>query len=283
MRGAPFGCDEQCPSDGPDESAKNEGAVMQHSIASLPAHGPPCATSPSGPRWHFNFGAGTTPWVGPAPPDLARIRQARGIRNRRNQSHVPVWAFSITVGQHLRLESGLEHDLVRDLDQRPSIVWLVPQPARVLFQGAMSGRHDFHYPDLLSIDVAGVVTVWDVRPVERQDEKFQSHAELTREACATFGWRYELFSGMSATRRVNLMWLDGYRRTMPWHRTALKMLGENLGTLWTIGQAIDLDEGEGHLLSAVWHGIRSGDLTVDLDERLGRETRVCLTTSAAAR
>ena len=44
-----------------------------------------------------------------------------------------------------------------------------------------------------------------------------------------------------------------------------------------------VDEGEGHLLSAVWHGIRSGDLTVDLDERLGRETRVCLTASAAAR
>ena len=229
---------------------------------------------PSRATWHFNFGDGLVAWAGSKPPDVATLKQARTIGSRHNQSHVPVWAFSTTRNAHLRLESGVEHDLVRELDQRVDVVWLVSQPAKLLYQWLGHRKLQSHVPDLLSLDDKGKVTVWDVRPAGRQDEAFVAAADATREACDVFRWSYEPFDAMGTTRRTNLMWLDGYRQPMPCYAESLRELRANLRTSSTIGDVMALDAGSGHVLAAMWHGIRSGLLTSDLDQRLDPHARI---------
>lgn len=136
---------------------------------------------PLGFSWSFDFGAGVVPWVGSAPPDVTTLRLVRSIRSRSGAGHVPTWAYSTTVDAHLRLESGLEHDLLRDLDRDPRITWLASQPARVTPRRSGVKRAGL-VPDLLSLANDGTVTVWAVRPAGRQNDKFLVEVEETRPA-----------------------------------------------------------------------------------------------------
>lgn len=224
-------------------------------------------------QWEFDHGHGAMSWLGTSAPDTTALRQVRSIPSRRGAGHVPTFAYSLTVGAHLRLESGLEHDLVRELDRRPDVVWLVPQPARIKVTLDQRQRI-WHVPDLLSVSDDGRVTVWDVRPADRRDEAFWEIAHSSKEASRSLGWSYELFGGMSVVRRTNLMWLDGYRREMPWYREALTDLTSHLDRAgqFELGLVLEMDGGEGHLLSALWFAIRSGLADCDLDLPLRPET-----------
>lgn len=61
----------------------------------------------------------------------------------------------------------------------------------------------------------GSGTIWDVRPVEKQDEKFVENRDLTEPPCVEVGWLYSVYGGASPVRRNNLRWLTAYRREMP--------------------------------------------------------------------
>lgn len=221
--------------------------------------------------WSFDLGGGVVPWVGSAPPDVRVLRSVRRIRSRSGAGHVPTLAYSTTIGGHLQLESGLEHDLVRDLDRDPNIAWLVAQPARI--RGvARSSNTGGLVPDLLSVSDGGQVTVWAVRPEDRQDEKFVAQTKQTDAACAEFGWAHQVFAGMHPTRRSNLMWLDGFRRTMPWYSEALAHLSADGAYAVTLEDVLEIDNGHGHVLSAVWHAIRHGAIDCDLDAAFTQET-----------
>lgn len=67
----------------------------------------------------------------------------------------------------------------------------------------------------------GVVTIWNVRSDEEKDEEFLADSERAWQVCGDVGWRYHVFAGMAAVQRTNLMWLDGYRRSMPWYESGL--------------------------------------------------------------
>lgn len=226
-----------------------------------------------GTTWEFNLGAGVAAWIGEAAPDPWTLHSLRDARSRSGHGHVPRWGFSVTVERHLRLESGLEHDLLRELDLRPDVTWVVEQPARLRFMDPPRRRPRSHIPDLLSIAADGAVTVWDVRPADEQDEKFQVAAAVTEKECQAFGWRYEVFSGLAPIRRSNLLWLDAYRRSMPWYSAALSA-ADFAQSGFTLGAAITADRGSGHVLSAVWHGLRTGELQCDLDQPLTASTVV---------
>lgn len=226
-----------------------------------------CGDAEDHPRsavWSFDLGGGVVPWVGSAPPDARVLRSVRRIRSRSGAGHVPTLAYSTTTGGYLQLESGLEHDLVRDLDRDASVTWLVAQPARIR-GGDRNSNAGGLVPDLLSVSDGGHVTVWAVRPEARQDEKFVAQTRQTEAACAEFGWTHRVFAGMRPTRRSNLMWLDGFRRTMPWYAEALAHLSADGGREITLGAVREVDNGQGHVLSAVWHGIRMGAIECDLD------------------
>lgn len=234
---------------------------------------------PRGALWSFDLGGGMVPWVGSAPPDVRSLRTARKISSRSGAGHVPTYAYSTTVDGHVRLESGLEHDLLRDLDRDPDVSWLVPQPGRVR---ALSANRPGTTPDLLSQTVDGSVTVWAVRPEPKQDEKFWTQVRQAEEACAEFGWSHCVFSGMSPTRRSNLMWLDGYRTSMPWHAAALQKLVSEAGREFSMLVVLEADQGAGHVLSAVWNAIRRGDIVCDLDLPFTSRTALHLREGAVA-
>lgn len=232
-----------------------------------------------GAPWSFDLGGGMVPWVSSAPPDVRSLCTARQISSRSGAGHVPTYAYSTTVGGHVRLESGLEHDLLRDLDRDPDVSWLVSQPGRVR---ALSTSRPGTTPDLLSQTVDGSVTVWAVRPEAKQDEKFWEQVSQTEAACAGFGWSHRVFSGMSPTRRSNLMWLDGYRTRMPWHAAALRKLVSEAGREFSMVVVLEVDRGEGHVLSAVWHAMRRGDISCDLDLPFASRTELHFRDEAVA-
>lgn len=225
-------------------------------------------------RWMLNVDGELVEWDWSSPPDPRSMGSVREIKRARSrQTHTPRWAFSTTMGRHLRLESSLEHDLVRDLDRRPNVSVLVSQPARLEWPGPRK-RVEQHIPDLLSTDASGVVTVWNIRPTEKQDEEFRTDSERTGQACSEVGWRYEVFAGFPSARRINLMWMDGYRRSMPWYEPGLAAIREALPTGGTIGQVQQLDGGAGHVLSAMWHALWAGELFADLDTPFTADTEL---------
>ena len=175
-------------------------------------------------RWSFRTTAGVVAWDWThGPPDVTSLKSIRSPASTEKSRHIPVQAFCTTVGHSLRLESGLEHDLLMFLDRRPEMSWFVSQPARLLF--TLPGRkRTVHTPDLLAVGPGAVVTIWDVRPQARQDIRFMQVSEVTAAAAEEVGWRYEVFAGLPTVLRHNLRWLVAYRMPMPWYDAARPVL-----------------------------------------------------------
>ena len=223
-------------------------------------------------EWLFDVGADLAVWPWLERPAVTRLQRTRTPKVKAKSGHVPVYAYSVTTGTHLHLESGLEHDLVRELDRRADVTWLVAQPCKLRLPAKRRGRRIEHTPDLLTQHDDGTIRLWDARPARRQDEDFRLKVRLTAEACADVGWRHEVFSGWSRVRRVNLMWIHGFRRPMPWYAGSLCLLHEE--GEGPVADVLELDAGGGHVLSAMWHGIWSGQIDCDLDAPITQATRI---------
>lgn len=248
---------------------------MDESISPARKRPAPVVLAPDlGVEWLFDVGADLAVWPWAERPDVTQLRRTRTPRVKARSGHIPVYAFSVTTGGHLRLESGLEHDLVRELDRHLGVNWLVAQPCLLRLAARRRGRRLEHTPDLLVRHDDGTIRLWDARPAVRQDDDFTLKVRLTKEACAEVGWEHEVFSGWSRVRRVNLMWIHAYRRPMPWYAGSLRLIREYLEGDGTIGDVLGLDAGGGHVISAMWHGIWSGQIDCDLDRPLKRKTRI---------
>lgn len=198
-------------------------------------------------------------------PDARDLLPTRRPSSGDFSRHIPRRAHAATTGTALELESGLEHDLLRWLDHRIDVTWLVAQPVRLHFPTPGRRRAAAHTPDLLSQHADGSVVLWDARPDERRTDDFLLNAALTAEACRRVGWRHEVFSGLPTATRMNLLWLNGYRRPMPWH-PELRRLIENLLRVQqcTIGELRARDDGSGELVATMWHLIATGRIECDL-------------------
>ena len=262
---------------GPDESVaqKRRCRRVDESISHARKRPAPVVLDPGlDVEWLFDVGAKLAVWPWFERPDVTQLRRTRTPKVKAKSGHIPVFAFCVTTRSHLHLESGLEHDLVRELDRRPDVTWLVAQPCLLRLPVKRRGRRLEHTPDLLSRHDDGTIRVWDVRPAERQDADFTLKTRLTAEACADIGWKHEIFGGISGVRRVNLMWIHAYRREMPWYAGSLRLIREYLEGDGTIANVLALDAGGGHVISAMWHGIWSGQIECELDLPLKRETRL---------
>lgn len=228
-------------------------------------------TQSSDPEWSFAVdGEFVSDWDwGAGPPDVRQLGSVRKVRSSTYSRNVPVHAFSMTIGDELTLESGLEHQLMMMLDRDQNVAWLVAQPFLLWWSPKKS-----HYPDLLSLDVDGSVTVWDARPAELQDIDFNWKVEKSAEACTARGWRHRVFPGLSRAEEVNLRWLSMARREQPWMPAATDRLRElTQGGGVTFGDIAAVDEG-GYLLSTLWHLAWRGDVEVDLAGRWGADMPV---------
>lgn len=224
--------------------------------------------------WTFRVGGDTTSWdwaLGdPNPESLTPVRRpTSGAASR----HIPVRAFSTTTNDYVELESGLEHDLVRQLDRDRSVTWLVGQPFTIAWLIDGQEKRATHTPDLLSVDARGQVTVWDVkRPEAAARDDFAAIMAATREACHTVGWTYRLFTGLTPVHRHNLIWLHAYRRRPAWAAAYEKDLLQAARAGCSLGDVVRAASSEA--LAVIWHLIWSGDLRVDFEERWSMSTRV---------
>lgn len=222
------------------------------------------------PRWSFALAGDLVEWDWEeGEPDLRRLESVRLVRSSTYSRNVPVHASCVTTGTVLTLESGLEHVLLMLLDRRTEIAWLVPQP--MLLSWSKNLRH---YPDLLSVDADGSVTVWDARPGELQDIEFNRKAELTAAACQQRGWGYEVFGGLTQVEEVNLRWLAMARRPQPWLEPARTVLRERSGgEPFVLGDVVR-EGADPHVVSALWHLAWVGELTLDLADHWDADTAV---------
>ena len=215
-------------------------------------------------RWDWALGS----------PEVRSLLPIRSPQSTEKSRHIPVQVHCHVTGTTLRLESGLEYDLLLMLERDPRCVWMVPQPARLGIK-AGSGRRTTHTPDLLAMKASGHVTIWNARSVERQDDKFRAQSDATAVACRDVGWGYKVFGGHSRPKRYNLRWLAAYRRNMPWYEAAKPELERLCGSPEaTVAGVIRGDRGCGHLVSAMWHFIWRGDLAIDLEHRIQMDTPI---------
>jgi hypothetical protein len=178
----------------------------------------------------------------------------------------------MTNDDHVWLESGLEHDLLRKCDRDPNVRWVVSQPFRLSWAEPTPGSHT---PDLLGLGAGGEVTVWDARRVENQDDDFRVQAEVSRRCCDAVGWRYVVFNGLTTNERLNLLWLHGFRRRpewMPRHAALIRRVASDGGT--SLGDLFAHDDGSGELKSVVWHLVWGGQLDIDLAARITEQSHV---------
>lgn len=232
-------------------------------------------SEPTNITWSFRLNGRRTDWDWSAgAPGFDMLESYRRPASGAASRHVPVRAFSYTVGGFIELESGLEHDLLRVLDRDPSVEWIVPQPMRLSWGEAGRRKTRRHTPDLLSVDVDGGVTVWDVKtPVAASSPRFTEVKDLTERACRTHGWRYEVFTGLKSVHRHNLLWLHAYRSRPPWASRQEDDLVAACGGGISLGQLVGSSP-EGERLAVIWHLIWTGRLVVDLDQRLTARTEV---------
>lgn len=233
-------------------------------------------TSGAAATWRFRFAGDKASsvwnWQSDGSPDLTRVVPIRKPRSSERQRHIPVTAYSLTMRNHLELESGLEHDLLRRLDRQPHVVALVPQPCQLKTGGPTSISNT---PDLLSVDDSGSVTLWNARLENKMDEKFKSQVAMVEGACASVGWRHTVFNGLGRVERLNLLWLHGYRRRPSWYEKEVGGIAKGATQeAATLGSLFRLDSGNGEAIAVIWHMVWSGELEASLSERLTMETPI---------
>ena len=88
---------------------------VDESIWRAPKRPAPVVLAPElGTEWLFDVGDGLTAWPWKDALEVTRLVRARTPKAKARSGHLPVHAYSTTTKTHLHLESGLEHDLVRD-------------------------------------------------------------------------------------------------------------------------------------------------------------------------
>lgn len=216
-------------------------------------------------RWTFRVGAEPPrvwSWRDRGAPPLDQLAPVRQPQSSEHNRHVPVTAYTMTNGDFVSLESGLEHDLVRRLDRDQTVLRIVAQPLTLSWSGSEPGNHT---PDLLSVHADDAPTVWDVRAIDQQDQHFDVRSAMTREACTLVGWSYEIFAGMDDLERLNMMWLNGFRRAPPWAGRLQEQIYAAAGCDGaTLASIFAHDDGSGELISTVWHLLWRGALYIDM-------------------
>lgn len=222
--------------------------------------------------WSFKVDGAVTAWGWEAgPPAIHALSRVRRPRSTSGHRHIPVLAFCATTGEVVGVESGLEYELLLGRDRDPAVSWLLPQPCRLSFR-RKAGRARSHVPDLLEQRTDGSVVLWDARPKDRRDERFEEVVEVTAAACAEVGWGYEVFTGHDPALRYTLRWLAAYRASRPWHIAATAQLRRVLADGGTVSAVLEADRGGGHLVQTMWHLIWTGELVADLTEALTADT-----------
>ncbi len=209
----------------------------------------------------WDWAAGSPPWR-----ELESVREPKA---RALSRHIPSSPFCWTTQTRLAVESGLEHDLLRELDRDPEVTWLVAQPCRLAL------RDGTHVPDFLEVR-DDQVRIWDVRPRRRQDLGFFQLAARTEIACGSVGLKYSVFDDGRPMRRQNLRWLGAYRLAEDLWPLDIVVNTIEGGRASTVGEVLDQFAEQPAATAALWHLVWRGEVVIDLDLVICDDTRVRL-------
>ena len=256
----------------PSETGRAAGAALQRDDSATPSLTP----SAESVDWEFRLSgsavAESWSWQLQGGPSLRLLQPFRTTRASRRARHIPATAFSVTNGDHVWLESGLEHDLLRKCDRDPDVEWIVSQPFRLSWTEPTFGSH---IPDLLTLGASGQVTVWDARRLDEQDDDFRMHAEVASRCCSSVGWCHAVFGELTTIERVNLLWLHGFRRRPSWTDRYADLIWHTACSPGTsLGKLFNLDDGSGELKSVVWHLAWASLLDIDVAASITEDSHV---------
>ncbi len=204
-----------------------------------------------------------------APLDLLRTaRPWRMFRCHKGQKHYSGTYWSATVRDHVIYESRLELARLLFADFAPDVRQMVAQP--FLLKAEVKGKLRRHIPDYLLLTDDGPVVV-DVKPRHRLElPKIAFTFEWTREAVASRGWQYEVWSEPDPHELENVRFLAGYRRDWLFDPVLLEGLRALDLDGRTLGEAFRLlpEQPRPLVKSAVLHLLWSGRVTTEMGEPL---------------
>lgn len=174
----------------------------------------------------------------------------------------------------LATESRAERAVAMEIDFCGGYSGISSQPCQIAFA---DGRR--HVPDFAVRHANGVLTIVDVRPTDRQNEKSNEVFALTSEVLAISGVQHVVHGGLSERHDMNLRFLAAFgRRPRFWAQCSPTLRG-----MAEHGQSVRWGELRDQLsdqfaLSFCWtqpvvgHAVWTGLLAVDLDQPLHDRT-----------
>lgn len=138
-------------------------------------------------------------------------KPVRTPKSHKRQPSLPGLYWFATTGEHVFYESRLEMRTLRMLDFEADVAAVAAQPFCIAFDSKK--KPNFHTPDYFVRCSSGPDRVLDVKPAHRAFRPSVKRVfDLTREACAEAGFRYEVVTGFDSTCEDNVRWLAGFRR-----------------------------------------------------------------------
>lgn len=195
------------------------------------------------------------------------VRRPVKYQHRRNYEGFYWCAGS---GESIWYESMTEYSALMELDHTRQLAKVAAQPFCILYPDGTR-----HYPDYFTLHASGRQVVYDVKPVDRLDEKAVTQFAKTRQVCEHVGWGYEVLHGVTGLRRHNLEWLAAYRHPY----VAAGQVSRNR-ILEAVIEPVALDQLAAGLdpelpvriLPTIYHLLWSRELTCDLSRPLGWHT-----------
>lgn len=146
------------------------------------------------------------------PDEVASGQPVRSFASYAGMRHYPGWWWSATTGDHVPYESLLERERIMLADFDTGITHIAAQPFGIT--GSLNGVDRRHVPDFL-LRGPNEVLVVDVKPARMLDRpEVADVLEWTTALMAERGWRYEVWSGASATTLENVRFLAQGRRPL---------------------------------------------------------------------
>lgn len=146
--------------------------------------------------------------------DLAsdQFSQVREFPRYPGQHHRTCEYMSVTTGDYIGCESGLERRIAQVLDFEPEVVNIISQP----FGVHVRADGDPLVPDFMVDDRSGARRVIDVCPEEFvRKERRTVGFQFKRAACELLGWEYEILTEPPAAVGDNVASLAAFRFPPP--------------------------------------------------------------------
>lgn len=211
---------------------------------------------------------------------LVRFERAEPIRRFYAYPHRRVYDglyWSATTHSHVEFESLLEREYLMAADFDTQVVDVAAQPMAILWPFRKRGpKH--HVPDYFVRLSSGLARVVDVRRPDKAEDNEQF--EMTRTLCATVGWEYEVFTGLTPQREANLRFMAGFRadRYQP-DEPVIRLIQDSYSpaTSFRAGllratrlTKLPREQVHGHVLYLIFHSL----LLLDLEAAISMDTTV---------